>query len=74
MAAGRSPPPRRPFDGNGVLVARHCLMEDAFLIAAAPELLRSCRFALWQFAGRQPDLDATRDALAKAIAQPGHVV
>lgn len=44
------------------------------MIAAAPHLLRACRFTLWQVAGRQPDLAATPAALAKAIATTGHTV
>ena len=64
----------RVFDQNAVLVARHCLMEDAFVIGAAPHLLQACRFALWQLSRRQPDLVATKDALAKAVARTGHAV
>lgn len=33
----------RVFDTDSVIIASHCVMEDARLIAAAPDLLAACR-------------------------------
>lgn len=33
----------RVFDTDSVVIASHCVLEDAHLIAAAPDLLAACR-------------------------------
>lgn len=64
--------------GNGtsrfVTVARHCSIDDARLIAAAPELLDACAFALTILEalgnGSGDAASACRAAIAKAEGQP----
>jgi hypothetical protein len=69
----------RVFDADSVIIASHCALEDARLIAAAPDLLAACRTmvrlayrhkeALAPIGGFSAAVDELNAAIDKATAR-----
>jgi hypothetical protein len=69
----------RVFDLDSVVIASHCVLEDAHLIAAAPDLVAACRAfvrlahrnkeALARIDGFSALYDAINAAIDKAMAR-----